>query len=93
MPVTLGLVGDLCLETEWIWRRLRCVRQSMARCDDRVLLDRLHREVHQYVQRCLEISTIQQHLSPFIDEQSLHWMLLLELTNRSLFEVSVMSND
>ena len=89
MSLTFGLVGDLCFEAEWIWQRMCCVRHSIDRCQDRLLLARLHNEVNQHVQRCLELRKIHQILDLSIVNGSFQWDLLNELTNRSLLVSSV----
>ena len=89
MSLTFGLVGDLCVEAEWIWQRMSCVRHSIDRCQDRLLLARLHNEVNQHVQRCLELRQIHQILDTSTVNGSFQWDLLNELTNRSLLVSSV----
>ena len=90
MSPTLGLVGDLCVEAEWIWRRVCSLRRSMERCSDLVLLERLRNEVQQYVDRCLKIKEIKSLFPASIIKESYHWIFLNELTNRTLQEVSIM---
>ena len=90
MSSTLGLVGDLCVEAEWIWRRVCSLRRSMERCSDLVLLERLRNEVQQYVDRCLKIKEIKSLFAASIINESYHWSFLNELTNRTLQEVSIM---
>ena len=92
MSSTLGLVGDLCVEAEWIWRRVCSLRRSMERCSDLVLLERLRNEVQQYVDRCLKIKEIKNLFAASIIKESYHWIFLNELTNRTLQEVSIMHN-
>ena len=92
MSPTLGLVGDLCVEAEWIWRRVCSLRRSMERCSDLVLLERLRNEVQQYVDRCLKIKEIKTLFAASTIKESYHWIFLNELTNRTLQEVSIMHN-
>ena len=88
MSPTLGLVGDLCVEAEWIWRRVCSLRRSMQRCQDLELLGRLRAEVAHYVRRCNQIQEIQRILLPSKGRDSFHLFLLIELINRTLLEVA-----
>lgn len=92
MSPTLGLVGDLCVEAEWIWRRVCSLRRSMERCMDMNLLERLRKETQQYVDRCLKIKEIKNLFSVSYLEDSLHLAFLNELTNRTLQELSIIHN-
>ena len=89
MSPTLGLVGDLCVEAEWILKRVRSLHRSMQRCQDLELLGRLRAEVDYYVQRCNQIQEIQRIFSPSQSKESIHWFFLIELINRSLLEAAV----
>ena len=89
MSPTLGLVGDLCVEAEWIWKRVCSLRRSMQRCQDLELLGRLRAEVDHYVQRCNQIQEIQRIFPPSQSKESIHWFFLIELINRTLLEAAV----
>ena len=92
MEPTLGLVGDLCSEAEWIWNRIRYIRKSVVRCHDQLFLNRLQEEVVQYTNRCLEIRKILDLLQSSSNRVSCQLDFLDELTKRSLHESSVIAH-
>ena len=53
--MTLGIVGDLCCEVQWIGLRIQAIRCGLGRTQDLVLIARLQAEMDGYGKRCLEI--------------------------------------
>ena len=53
--MTLGIVGDLCCEVQWIGLRIQAIRCGLGRSQDPGLIARLQAEMDSYGKRCLEI--------------------------------------
>ena len=52
---SIGVLGDLCRETEWIWQRMKCVSRSIASCQHPRLKQRLLEEINIYRNRSLNV--------------------------------------
>ena len=85
MTGSLGVVGDLCKEVDWMTRRLKKVKLSLSSCCHPGLETRLRREADGYELRCRQIlemlSTPGSLKLPFEGPQV---SLLSELLTRSL---------
>ena len=46
--MTLGIVGDLCCEVQWIGLRIQAIRCGLGRTQDLVLIARLQAEMDGY---------------------------------------------
>ena len=85
MTGSLGVVGDLCTEAEWMARRLRKVKHSLSSCCHPELKFRLRQEAIGYELRCREIlEMISTSAAPVTAPAGLHTALLSELLARSL---------
>ena len=83
MTGSLGLMGDLCMEAEWIWRRMRQVQVSLRNCRHPGLGSRLRAEAHLHSCRCKQIKASLQRGIVLSSEQPQR-RLLNELLDRSL---------
>ena len=83
MTGSLGLMGDLCTEAEWIWRRMRQVQVSLRNCRHSGLGSRLRAEARLHGRRCRQIQASLQQGS-FSSSEQLQRTLLNELLDRSL---------
>ena len=85
MPGSCAVVGDLCLEADWIARRLRKVRSSLLSSNHSGLQVRLRAEVAFYEHRCRQLLALLSS-SGAVDGsgQRLERSLLKELLTRSL---------
>ena len=81
---SLGLIGDLCREVEWIWRRMQCGTRSIQRCQDRRLEDRLLVEMSIYRYRCLSIKSFLPGIKYYFEPHSIQKFLLEEMLQRCL---------
>ena len=86
---SFGLLGDLCREVEWIWRRMQCANRSIQRCQDLRLEERLLSEISIHRNRCQAIKTILTEINGFIEPQSVQMYLLEELVGRCLSSAQV----
>ena len=78
---SLGVMGDLCAEAEWIWRRMLHLRVSLQTCRHSGLGSRLRAEARLHGRRCQQIQhSLQQ--GNFSSSQ-LQFTLLSELLDRS----------
>tara|TARA_B100002051_G_C16473464_1_gene504438 strand:- start:299 stop:676 length:378 start_codon:yes stop_codon:yes gene_type:complete len=83
-PMTLGIVGDLCCEVEWIGLRTQAIRCGLGRSQDLGLIARLQAEMDSYGKRCLEIRSSLRLMQSSLGKGSLQVCLLEELLVRYL---------
>ena len=83
MSGSLGLIGDLCVEADWIWRRMRQVQVALRNCRHPGLGSRLRAEARLHGCRCKQIQASLQQGSVLSSDQPQRW-LLNELLDRSL---------
>ena len=88
---SFGLLGDLCREVEWIWRRMQCANHSIQRCQNLRLEERLLAEIYIHRNRCRIIKTILADIKCFIEPESVQMHLLEELLGRCLSAAQVPS--
>ena len=84
LPMTLGIVGDLCCEVQWIYLRIQAIRCSLGRSHDLGLIARLQAEMDSYGKRCLEIRSSLRMMQSSLGKESLQVCLLEELLVRCL---------
>ena len=85
MTGACAVVGDLCLEADWIARRLRKVRSSLLSCNHSGLQVRLRAEIAIYEHRCGQLQVLLSSYGALDGyEESLDRALLKELLTRSL---------
>ena len=60
---SLGVMGDLCEEAEWIWRRMVHLRVSLQTCRHSGLGSRLRAEARLHGRRCQQIQHSLQPVS------------------------------
>ena len=80
--MTLGIVGDLCCEVQWIGLRMKTIRCCLDRCQDHGLIARLQAEMDSYAERCLEIRSSLKMIQKSLSNESLQVCLLEELLTR-----------
>ena len=90
MDRTLGLLGDLCCDAEWTWRRMRAVRRSLNQCQDSGLKKRLVTEAAQHSERCSALRASLMSSQVFRHLNSPQVQLLDELLKRTLAEQLVL---
>ena len=83
MAGSLGLIGDLCVEAEWILRRMCQVQVSLRNCCHSGLGSRLRAEARLHGFRCKQIQASLQQGSVLWSDQPQR-RLLNELLDRSL---------
>ena len=81
---SFGVLGDLCREAEWIYRRIQCANRSIKYCQHEQLKNRLVAELSFYRIRCLAIKGSLNMISHSLDSQSIQKYLLEELLSRCL---------
>ena len=84
---SIGLIGDLCSEAEWMYRRAISVRRALIRCKDKSLEKRLVLEVDQYNLRCQEILRSTNIMRNFMNSNSIQITFLIDLVNLTLSEI------
>lgn len=87
--MTLGIVGDLCYEVQWIGLRLQAIRCSLGRTKDLVLIARLQAEMDSYIKRCLEIRSSLKLMQKSLCKGSIQLRLLEELLIRCLVQQKI----
>ena len=87
--MTLGMVGDLCCEVQWISLRIQTVRCCLYRCQDLGLIARLQSELDGYGKRCLEINNSIKLLQKSYAKRSLQVNLLEEMLHRCLTQLKI----
>ena len=88
-PMTLGIVGDLCCEVQWIGLRIQAIRCGLGRTQDLVLIARLQAEMDGYGKRCLEIRSSLTLMQKSLCKGSLQLRLLEELLIRCLVQQKI----
>ena len=91
--MTLGIVGDLCCEVQWIGLRIQAIRCSLGRSQDPGLIARLQAEMDSYGKRCLEIRRSLKLMPRSLGEGSLQVCLLEELLVRCLVHQEITHLD
>jgi len=82
---SLGVVGDLCKEVDWMARRLKKVKYSLTTCCHADLEVRLRREAYGYEIRCRQILKMLSTPGAFrMSSAGYQVSLLSELLTRSL---------
>ena len=82
----MGLLGDLCREAEYLWKRLATVQVALERCNNSGLRRRFSSEINTHIQRCQEMQAVISRLEVFGLSKSCQLSLLKELINRSVNE-------
>ena len=82
--MTLGIVGDLCCEVQWIDLRIQAIRCDLDRSQDLGLIARLQAEMDSYGKRCLEIRSSLKVIQKSHCKGSLQVCLLEEILVRCL---------
>ena len=83
MSGSLGLIGDLCIEADWIWRRMHQVQVALRDCRHPGLGLRLRAEARLHGSRCKQIQASLQQGS-VLSSDKVQLRLLNELLDRSL---------
>ena len=87
--MTLGIVGDLCCEVQWIGQRIQAIRCGLGRSQDLGLIARLQAEMDGHGKRCLEIRSSLKLMQKSLCKGSLQLRLLEELLIRCLLQQKV----
>jgi hypothetical protein len=83
---TMGLLGDLCGEAEYLWKRLATVHVALDRCNNAGLRRRFSFELKVHIERCQEMKVVVSNLELLGLSQSCQFYLLKELLRRALNE-------
>ena len=83
---TMGLLGDLCGEAEYLWKRLATVHVALERCSNSGLRRRFSFELKVHIERCQEMKVVVSKLEVLGFSQSYQFCLLKELVRRALNE-------
>ena len=83
---TMGLLGDLCGEAEYLWKRLATVHVALDRCNNAGLRRRFSFELKDHIERCQEMKVVVSNLELLGLSQSCQFYLLKELLRRALNE-------
>ena len=83
---TMGLLGDLCGEAEYLWKRLATVHIALERCSNSGLRRRFSFELKVHIERCQEMKVVVSKLEVLGLSQSYQFCLLKELVRRALNE-------
>lgn len=81
-PMTLGIVGDLSCEVQWIALRIKAIRCGLDRSHNLGLIARLQAEMDSHIKRCLEIRCSLKMMQKSLCKESLQVGLLEELLKR-----------
>ena len=87
--MTLGVVGDLCLEVQWIGLRLQAIRRCLDHAQDLGLIARLQAEKDCYGKRCIEIHNSLSLIRKSLCEGSIQVYFLEELLHRCLAQQTI----
>ena len=87
--MTLGIVGDLSCEVQWIGLRIKAIRCGLDRSQDLGLIARLQAEMDGYIKRCLEIRSSLKMMQKSLCKESLQVRLLEELLTRCFAEQKI----
>ena len=82
----MGLLGDLCGEAEYLWKRLVTVHVALERCNNAGLRRRFSFELKHHVERCQEMKAVVSKLEVLGLSHSYQFCLLKELVSRALRE-------
>ena len=82
----MGLLGDLCVEAEYLWKRLATVHVALERCNNAGLRRRFSLELKLHVERCQEMKIVVSKLEVLGLSHSCQFRLLKELVSRALKE-------
>ena len=82
----MGLLGDLCGEAEYLWKRLATVHVALERCNNAGLRRRFSLELKLHVERCQEMKVVVSKLEVLGLSHSYQFCLLKELVSRALRE-------
>lgn len=82
----MGLLGDLCGEAEYLWKRLATVHVALERCNNAGLRRRFSFELKVHIERCQEMKVVVSNLELLGLSQSCQFYLLKELLRRALNE-------
>ena len=85
-PMTLGIVGDLCYEVQWIGHRIQAIRCGLGRSQNLGLSARLQAEMDGYCKRCLEIRSSLKLIQKSLCKRSIQHHLLEEMLIRCLVQ-------
>ena len=83
---TMGLLGDLCGEAEYLWKRLATVHVALERCSNSGLRRRFSFELKVHIERCQEMKVVVSKLELLGFSESCQFCLLKELVRRALNE-------
>ena len=87
--MTLGVVGDLCLEVQWIGLRLQAICRCLNHAQDPGLIARLQAEMNGYGKRCLEIRRSLISIKRSLCKESMQVCFLEELLYRCLAKQTI----
>ena len=87
--MTLGVVGDLCFEVQWIGLRLRAICRCLNHAQDPGLIARLQAEMDGYGKRCLEIRSSLILIKRSLRKESTQVCFLEELLCRCLAQQTI----
>ena len=87
----MGLLGDLCGEAEYLWKRLATVHIALERCSNSGLRRRFSFELKVHIERCQEMKVVVSKLEVLGLSQSYQFCLLKELVRRALNETHAFS--
>ena len=82
--MTLGVVGDLCCEVQWIGLRLQAICRCLNHAQDPGLIARLQAEMNGYGKRCLEIRKSLLFIKRSLRKESMQVCFLEEMLHRCL---------
>ena len=82
----MGLLGDLCGEAEYLWKRLATVHVALERCSNSGLRRRFSFELKVHIERCQEMKVVVSKLEVLGLSQSYQFCLMKELVRRALNE-------
>ena len=87
--MTLGVVGDLCCEVQWIGLRLQAICRCLNNAQDPGLIARLQAEMNGYGKRCLEIRKSLFFIKRSLRKESMQVCFLEEMLHRCLAKQTI----
>ena len=87
--MTLGVVGDLCCEVQWIGLRLQAICRCLNHAQDPGLIARLQAEMNGYGKRCLEIRRSLILIKRSLCKESMQVCFLEEMLYRCLAKQTI----
>ncbi|BEV35972.1 hypothetical protein CREGCYN_07840 [Synechococcus sp. M16CYN] len=81
---TMGLLGDLCHEADYLYTRIAVIHLALKRCNNLGLQRRFYFEISVHIQRCFEMKNIVSQFKLFGFSKSCQLYLLEELIDRAL---------